>query len=202
MDVEKSEITDLTINKTVEELIISIEKNLPGIKNKFDNFIDTFNKEFPLENIEDRGRAEAITWALMDVPLVLYCLGMNGAAIIELHSIIERFALRETITNLTIPSKKSIATRLVERCTLSDFASILFDLRIFDRDDLKFVKKLSKIRNGLAHKNPKIISDVVYSGKKISFLDIDSVITNIDCVPLIIKTIRLMIKMSKHTNND
>lgn len=162
---------------------------------KFNDFIEIFNKEFPLDNLEERGGAEALTWALMGGPLALYGLGMNGAAIIELHGIAERFALRETINNLTIQSKKSTVINLIERHTLSDFASILFDLDIFDKDDLKFILKLRKLRNGLAHKNPTIISNVVCSGKEISFLDIDSVITNVDCAPLIIKTIRLLMKM-------
>ena len=197
LNEEKSETTLLTINGTIEELIISIENNLPGMNNKLYEFIEIFNREFPSDNPEDRGRAEAITWALMGAPLILYSLGMNGAAIIELHGIVERLALRETVNNIASISKKSIVTDVMERCTLSDFTSILFDLEILDKDDLKFSKKLSRIRNGLAHKNPEIISNVAYSGKKISFLDIDSVINNFDCIPFIIESIRLLVKMSK-----
>lgn len=177
MSIEKSEIAHFSINKILEELTISIEENLPGVDEKFNEFTKFFNKEFPLDNLEERGGAEALTWALMDGPLALYGLGMNGAAIIELHGIAERFALRESINNIIIQSKKSTIINIIERHTLSDFASILFDLDIFDKDDLKFIKKLGKLRNGLAHKNPKIVSNVVCSGKEISFLDIDSVIT-------------------------
>ena len=197
LNEEKSETMLLTINGTIEELIISIENNLPGMNNKFREFIEIFDREFPSDNPEVRGGAEAITWALMGAPLILYGLGMNGAAIIELHGIVERLALRETVNNIASISKKSIVTDVMERCTLSDFTSILFDLEILDKDDLKFSKKLSRIRNGLAHKNPEIISNVAYSGKKISFLDIDSVINNYDCIPFIIKSIRLLVKMAK-----
>lgn len=202
LNEEKSETMLLTINGTIEELIISIENSLPGMNNKFCEFIEIFNREFPLDNPEERGGAEAITWALMGAPLILYSLEMNGAAIVELHGIVERLALRETVNRIASASKKSIVMDVMQRRTLPDFSSILCDLEILDKDDLKFSKQLSRIRNGLAHKNPKIISDVAHSGKPIHFLDIDSVINNYDCVPLIIKSIRLLVKMSKIDNSN
>lgn len=74
---------------------------------------------------------------------------------------------------------------------------ILQNLGIFDEEDIKFAEKLTALRNGLAHKNPRRISNMLLSGKKISVLDIDSVMSKHDCVTLIIKTIHLMVKMSK-----
>lgn len=192
-----------SINKTIEELLSSIENNIPVAQFRLDQFIDAFDKGFPWDTKpEDRGRAEAITWALMDGPLVLYALNMNSSAIIELHSIIERFVLRETIKHLVVPSKRSPTFRILERRALPDLALILCDLGILDKKDVKFAKELNKLRNGLAHKNPKIISNMVYSGKKISVLDIDSVMTRVDCIPLIIRSIHLLVKMSKIENSN
>lgn len=88
----------LLLNKTIKEIISSIENNLSAAHSRLDRFVDAFDKKFPLDTKpKDRGRAEAITWALMNGRLVLYALGINGSAIIELHGILERFVLRETV---------------------------------------------------------------------------------------------------------
>lgn len=55
MSIEKSEIAHFSINKILEELTISIEENLPGVDEKFNEFTKFFNKEFPLDNLEERG---------------------------------------------------------------------------------------------------------------------------------------------------
>lgn len=188
----------LHLNNTIEELLSSIEDSLPVARSRLEKFTDAFDKEFPADtHPEDRGRAEAITWALMGGPLVLYALEMNGSAIVELHGIFERFALRETINHLVTPSNRSLASRVFERLTLPDVASTLHDLGILGKEDVKFAKKLNRLRNGLAHKNPRVISNMAHSGKKIHILDIDSVMIKFDCVPLIIGTIQVLIKMSK-----
>jgi len=191
----------LSINRTIEELISSIEASSTIAHTRLDNFVQAYTTEFPLEPLlEDRGRADALTWALMDGPLVLYAIGMNGSAIIELHGILERFVLRETVNHLADPSKRSPTYRVLKRRTLSDLASMLCDLEVFDREDVKFAEKLNALRNGLAHKNPEVISKLLFSGKEISFLDIDSAIGKFDCVPLIVGTIRLLVRMSKTSN--
>jgi len=188
----------LSINRTIEELISSIEASLPIAHTRLDKFTEAYSKEFPLETLlEDRGRADALAWALMDGPLALYAIGMNGSAIIELHGILERFVLRETVNHLADPSKRSLIYRVLERRTLSDLASMLCDLGVFYKEDVRFAEKLNALRNGLAHKNPKVISKLLFSGKEISFLDIDSAISKFDCVPLIVGTIRLLVRMSK-----
>lgn len=189
---KKSDQTRLSVSETVKKLLSSIENELPAAKCRLDRFVEVFEKEFSL-NIkpEDRGAAEAITWALMDSPLLLYSLNMNGSAIVELHGVLERFALRDTANHLGVPLK------IFDRHHLSDLALVLHDLGIFDKDDVKFARKLNRLRNGLAHKNPRVISNMIYSGRKISALDIDSVMAKYDCIPLLIGTIHLMIKMSK-----
>lgn len=58
----------MSINRTIEELISSIEASLPIAHTRLDKFIEEYSKEFPLETLlEDRGRADALAWALMDV---------------------------------------------------------------------------------------------------------------------------------------
>ena len=197
IDQIKESLDQFSIEKTIDELAISIEKELPLVKSKLKKFVNSFNKKFPYKNREDRIRAEALTWALMSGPLILYGLNMNGSAIIELHGILERFVLRESVQLIAIPTKKKIVFKIFERFTLNDLISILYNQDIILKEDVNFVKKLTKIRNGLAHKNPRIVSNIILSGKKISVLDIDAVMEKFDCTPLIINTINLFVKLSK-----
>lgn len=186
----------LTINKTIQELIDSIKNDMPTTQDKLEKFVNAFEEEFPLENAPYRGSAEALTWALMDGPLVLYGLGKNGSAIIELYGILETFSGRDIVSLFPTPIRETIETRIIRRCNLGDLAIILCDLRIWDKDDVRFVEKLGKIRNGVAHKNPKLISNSVCSGKRISRLDIDSRMADVNCIPLIIRTIHLLHKLA------
>jgi len=189
----------LTINKTIQELIDSIKNDIPNAQDKLKKFVNAFEDEFPLENTHNRGSAEALTWALMGGPLVLYALGKNGSAIIELHGILEAFSAREIDGLFPTPIRETIKSRVIRRCTLEDLALILRDLGIWDEEDVKFVEKLKKLRNGVAHKNPKLVSNTVYSGKEISMLDIDSIMADIDCIPLTIRTIHLLHKLAMAT---
>lgn len=189
----------LTINKTIQELIYLIKNDIPTAQDKLEKFINAFEDEFPLENAHCRGGAEALTWALMDGPLVLYALGRNGSAIIELHSILEAFSAREIVSLFPTPIRETIKTRVIRRCTLEDLAIILCDFGIWDKNDIKFVEKLNKLRNGITHKNPKLISNTVCSGKMISILDIDSKMADVNCIPLIVRTIHLLFKMAMST---
>lgn len=185
-------LSELSIVGTVEELLLDLESRQPSAKLKLNKFVEAFNKKFPSNTkLQDRGRADAITWALMDSPLLLYALNMNGSAIIELHGIVESFALRETVNHLRV------SWRIFQHHHLPDLVSVLFDLAIFDKEDVKFAEKLNRIRNGLAHKNPKAISNALCSGKTISVLDTDSVMTKFDIIPLLIGTISILVKMSK-----
>lgn len=186
----------LTINKTIQELIDSIKKDILTAPDKLEKFSNAFEDEFPLENADCRSGAEALIWALMEGPLVLYALGKNGSAIIELHGILETFSAREIASLFPTSTRETIRTRIIRRCNLEDLAIILRDLGRWDKDDIKFVEKLNKLRNGIAHKNPELISNTVCSGKRISMLDIDSKMADVDCIPLIIRTIRLLLKMA------
>lgn len=185
-----------TINKTIEDLIGSIENNLQTARYRLNNFVDAFKEEFPSDKPHDRATAEALTWALMDGPLLLYALDMNGSAIIELHGILEAFAGKDIVHILPANLKEAIESKVIRHCKLLDLALIIRDLGIWNKEDVKFIEKLQKLRNGVAHKNPKLISNVVCSGKEVSMLDIDSVMTDVNCIPLIIRTIKLLHKMA------
>lgn len=196
----KSRTNLLSIETIILELEESIKKNELTFSNNLENFLTAFNDKYPKKN-NTKGRAEAITWALMNVPLFLYAFNLNGAAIIELHSILERYTMRELIGKLNVPTKQNNFVKLFERHTLPDFALILSDLEILDEEDIKFIKKLNRLRNGVAHKNPKPIYDMINSGKPFHMLDIDDNLANFDIQPFIIHTIDVLVKMSKYNDS-
>jgi hypothetical protein len=191
-----TELLPKTIQDITQDITDVFENGLPVVKDRLNKFVEEFDKEFSLEKgATERGSAEALTWALMGSPILLYAVSMNGSAITELHSILERLTIRETSQQIASKERFESVYKLIERYTLPDLVSVLVDLSLMDRDDLKFTKKLSRLRNGVAHKNPRIISNAVLSGKQISFLDIDAAMANIDCVPLIINSIKFLMKL-------
>ena len=120
----------LTIEKTIQNLVDSIKNNIPSAQDKLEKFVDVFEDEFPSEDSYARAGVEELTWALMDGPLVLYALGRNGSAIIELHGIVEAFAARDIVSFFPAPMKETIESRVIRRCSLEDLALILQDLGI------------------------------------------------------------------------
>lgn len=186
------------LGETIEDVIASLDSALPAAKPKLDQFVSEYDKAFPREdNPYDRGRAEAITWALMGTPLLLLAIGMNGPVITELHAILERLAIRELAWHIAAAKHRKVAANLAERFTLPDLVSQLCELNILDKEDAKHARQLNTLRNGIAHKNPRGISNALLSGKELSFLDVDSVVmTNIDCIPLLISAIRFLLELS------
>lgn len=187
-----------SIENIIEELKTYVINELPKSQIRLNNFIEIFNKEFSFDDDPyKKGAAEALTWAIMSGPLILFALGMNGSAIIELHSILERIAIREVKVNLSIPKKSSTLSRLIERYGLLRSARILKDLGILNEEDVKFTEKITKLRNAVAHKNPKKISNLIGSEEEISWLDIPSAMSKFDCTIFIIDSINLLYEMSQ-----
>jgi hypothetical protein len=135
---------------------------------------------------------------LFDGPLLLYAIGMNTSAIMELHSILERFSLRDVSKILANPSQESVVKKTLERYTLPGLAKILHnDLDILDDEDVKYAESLNKLRNGIAHRNERVISYALLSGRAISLLDIDHEVNKIDIKPYLLSGIAFLYKLSK-----
>lgn len=98
-------------------------------------------------------RMVALAWFL-ESPVLLYALGHNGPAIVELHSWLERFALREIPKRLAQnPAAREEIAALVARKTLGECADMLERLGLWTDSDIIFVRRLKKIRDALGHKN-------------------------------------------------
>ena len=140
--------------------------------------------------IVQRSGIDALVWALLGGPILLFSLGLNGPVIVEIQGILERLSIME-ITNFLSsrdPHKKKIIEKLIERKSLVDLADILNKIGIWDSKDLAWANRITAIRNGAAHKNPRAI------GLK-SFLDVDASLAKFDVIPDIIMSIRLLHKL-------
>jgi hypothetical protein len=171
-----AEINDIFNIKCMKKEIIDKCSDIRLIEMKMDQFIDCFEKDLgkKFQSNFEKGALNALIWALFGGPLLLYAIGMNTAAILELHSILERFALRDVSRILANPSQRPTVKKILERYTLPDLARILYhNLDILDEEDMKYTKNLNKLRNGIAHRNERVISNALLSGRNISLLDID-----------------------------
>jgi len=134
---------------------------------------------------------------LLDTALELYFIGNNSALFVELHGFLERFALNELPKRLAKNKIfKSVISELIGRKTLSDVSECFEKLNIWESEDLKFVKKLSNIKNGIVHKNVKLVSKHLGDGSATATYKIYEIVGKVDCSPYIIKTIKLLIKLS------
>lgn len=186
----------LTLDEQLKDLNKSISECGPNFKKRIKIFKNKFNETYPLkDNPKKRGAIESFIWALMDNPLLLYGLNINGLIIVELFGILERFTAREVINNIKFPFRSPNFEKIINFHNLSDYALILLDLGVLNKDDIKFIEKLSKLRNGVAHKNPKPIANLLNSGKIFSFLDIDSQMEKIDPLLYIFQTIDILYKL-------
>ncbi len=174
---------------------------MPNARARLNEFGDTLYKEiYDNLNDYDKGRLAAVVGIFLHSTLLLFAVGLNGSAIIELHSVLERIAVIQTAKYLAIPSKRTMLSDMIERFTLPDLASMLKDLGVLDKRDLEYTRQLSALRNGIAHKNPKVISNKLLSGQGLSFIDIDEVLSQVDCVPQLIGAVRFFIRLTDPEN--
>jgi hypothetical protein len=195
-----------SFDRSVDRLRNRIEMASPDVKNRLDDLAHFLDNEFPwidescdqqqtTERSIKRALADEITKLFFDTSLMLYALGWNGPAIIELHSILERRALERVIELLLLPERQELVFKIFGRSTLSDLVSYLKDYGVLSDEDVKFTSSLAALRNGLAHKNITKIANAVYSGRDLKEVDIDWVLSNIDYIPFSIPAIKLFLKI-------
>ncbi len=186
---------ELSIKYMKNEIIKGLH-DCGSVEIKLDQFIQRFEEEFRSD--DDRISCNTPTVILFDGPILLYAIGMNTAAILELHSILERFSLREVSRILANPSHRSVVKKILERYTMPDLAKILYKyIHILDEKDVKYAIKLNKLRNGIAHRNERVISNALLSGRGISLLDVDSEVNKIDITPFLLGGITFLNKLFK-----
>lgn len=204
-------------NKPPKELIDFLEKKLyikdGGLKSKLEeitknieNSIESGRKRFQkLEKIIDenygirtpqRGAIDGLCYFLMDNAFELYFIGNNSALFIELQGLLERFCINKSADFIAINTDaKDLLLDSFSKKTLSDIADYFRVISLWNDNDIKFAKKLTQIRNGIAHKNIKLVSKHLSDGKQTIFYSIDDITKKVDTIPYIIHTMELIIKV-------
>ena len=207
------DLNDIRISEMFEVISTHLTKTLPDVPARLADYGNLFEETFPKlssppKRFSDLTEEEVEQWftrriagifnsTLMRGPLLLYALRLNGLAIVELHGLLEQFVLDDISKLLGSTKEKAtiLRKRLLQRQSLQGLAQILVDLHIWDHADLKFIEKLCGLRNALAHKNAERISNLVYSGRPIPVSKIDKIMTNVDCLPDLIQSLRLLTKL-------
>lgn len=190
----------VSLDSITSDILSIISQDKRKVRKRLQHFNYAFNDKFP-QNNNERAVAMTLLWALMDVPLTLYAMNMIGPAILEIHSILERYVLRSISQIISNKQHYDMVFKSLERRTLSDFGPFLLELQVIDKKDLKHIEKLSTLRNGVAHKNAKKIANVVTYGREIHLVDIDEVVKRIDFISVLINSLKIFTKLYNTTKD-
>ncbi len=203
-----------SFSESVSWLQPFIESGLLGIQARLDKLVEALNQEFSssisIENHSEQEvdryfgqtKAYALIKLKLDGSILLYSLGRNGAALIELHAVMERECVEAVATRVIQPEMTEIGLKLIERLTLPDLSVVLRDCGVADDKDVKFAQNLNKLRNGLAHRNTKVISKAVCSGKEIPEADIDFVMQDVDYISFVLGATNFLVKIMDWEESD
>ena len=196
---EKVSNRPIDLNERLNFIANEIEKSLSSKEYKILRLAEEVNKKFPPKSV-NRGLYDGFSIITFDTAYALYLLNNNSALIIELQGILERFCLNALNDLLPIDDiAQSIITDAFDKKTLKDIACYFEKWKVWNKDDVNFALELTKLRNGIAHKNAEIVSrsKLVYSnGQNRHMESIHSLMSQVDCSPYIVKTMDLIIKAS------
>jgi len=136
----------------------NIENALKQKDVKIAKLLKAIDETFP-QQTSYRGFYEAFASLSFDTVYSLYLQNNNSALIVELQGILERFCINALENLLPIDDvAKEIIIDLLRKKTLSDVAPYFKKYGMWDDKDLDFACELTKLRNGIAHKNAEIVS--------------------------------------------
>lgn len=165
-------------------------------KKRFKKLLAQIDVSFPPETTI-RGAVDGLTYYLFDNAFTLYFVGSNSALFVELQGLLERFCGNKVTEFLAVNDKsKEILDDAFEKKTLTDFAEYFKTISYWDNEDVSFAKKLTNIRNGIAHKNAKRLSKYFHDGNLKTLSELETLIREIDMIPYIIQTVNLIIKVT------
>lgn len=177
----------------------NMENALKQKEQKIAKLVKSIDKMFP-QQTPNRGFYEAYASLSFDTAYSLYLQNNNSALIIELQGILERFCLNALEDLLPIDDvAKDIVVDMLRKKTLIDVAPYFVKYGLWDEQDKDYASELSKLRNGIAHKNAEIVSRsklVKSSGQDRHYESIHSLMNKMDCTSFIVRTMELMVKAS------
>ena len=196
---EKVANMPMDANDRLNAIVDDIEKALKDKNSKISVLINEIDKIYPPKSIK-RGLFDGFSAMVFDTAYSLYLLNNNSALIIELQGILERYCLNALNDILPInDTAKSIIADAFDKKTLKDIASYFKDWSLWSNDDVDFALELTKLRNGIAHKNAELVSRsklVKSNGQSRHPESIHAMMAKVHCEVFIVKTMDLIIKAS------
>ena len=187
------------VKKRLSTIVNDIEESLRTKEEKIFKLIQEIDGKFP-PGSPSRGLYDAFSAMSFDTAHSLYLLNNNSALIIELQGLLERFCLNALNDILPINDiAKSIIEDVFDKKTLKDIAKYFMMWNLWDKEDLDFALELTKLRNGIAHKNAELVSRsklVNSNGQNRHMESIHVLMTKVDCSLYVVKTVELIIKAS------
>jgi len=183
-----------------EENPMQLEKyqdRLQTLGNSFDATYPPIRRPIVNKALFRRMLASIMLYLALRDSIYLYALNMDGASIVDAYSVVERVASRVVLRSLSADTPSKLVDRLTEHIRLPDLAEILKEQEVWDDSDVAIARRLSKLRDGIAHRNEKKISNLLFSGKKISPPDIPRVATRADTRSIILESLRLILKATE-----
>lgn len=194
----------------LNQIALHIEAQIPEGRTRFIDFEKQFNEYFVHDAQDERANPDKAALSVefkrgvaylsihvfFGVPLLLFFVGQNSAALVELHGMLERQVL-QTVPVLLSRNKlgaKIIGT-ITERRNLAEWGDVLRKLDVWTEDDVRFIRKLATIRNGIVHKNAKLISKHLNGGKPLEMYQIDFILDQMDCIPFFLRVLDLQAKL-------
>lgn len=187
------------IENRLKEVQETIENSIVSGKKRFVELQKQLDKKFP-PNTALRGAADGVTYFLFDSAFELYFIGNNSALFIELQGLLERFCINKACEFLAVDDiAKSILQDSFSKKTLNDIAEYFQTISLWTTDEVKFARKLTNIRNGIAHKNVELVSKHLGNGQNKLMTSIDEITKKTDAIPFVIQTIELIVKVADGT---
>jgi len=192
---KKLYIKDGGLKSKLLEITDTIENSIKPGKKRFEKLESTIDEQFGTDTPQ-RGALDGLCYFLMDSAFELYFIGNNSALFIELQGLLERFCIDRSADFIAINNEaKKILLDSFSKKTLNDIAEYFKTISLWTDDDVKFARKLTHIRNGIAHKNAELVSKHLSDGKQTIFYSIDDITKKVDTIPYIIHTMELIIKV-------
>jgi len=180
----------------LDVLCRNVEFDPEILAQKKDNLYSKISKTFPPKH-SFRNSVLALINVFLEQAAQLIILQQNTAARIELYAVLERLVIVYLPHKLAKDKKsESVIRSFIERKTLLELSHFLQELELWEKEDLAFVKRLSRIRNALAHRNYELLEKI--TGMRHSFLDKPIArINKLDASDDLVKTLELVIKLTK-----
>lgn len=140
---------------------------------------------------------DGLVYTMFKSALELYYIKNNSALFVELHGLLERIAVDKMCDFISVNKEaRIILLDAFSKKTLNEVAEYFQTINIWDNADIAFAKRLTKIRNGIAHKNAKLVSKNLSDGKQASITSINEITKKTDVIPFVLQTIGMILKIS------